>query len=274
MKKLKYLVYFLMVATLKVSAQNVPDTGAVIREFNKVMSFAIRPYLHFSSLISMRSGPMVDQETNISLLHNEFYKIDDELYYGNEREELYLQDSLMIRINHLRKTIQLNKIDLATKKKMDILPLKKMDAQKLLREQYTIAEISEKEDTGQILIRSREKRGVQGFTSSEMKIRYARGSHLPVLMEITMKVRQPESEQIKEIYRSRGFDIGKMMLEMGGEKSLEITETASISFGPIGMTKENAMTMPLWEEKITYDDQLKRFSGKGQCEGYEVIKTF
>jgi hypothetical protein len=55
---------------------------------------------------------------------------------------------------------------------------------------------------------------------------------------------------------------------------LTMTQTASVSFDGIEMTKEKAVQMPLWTAQVGYDDQSKNFNGKGRCEGYEVIKTF
>lgn len=273
MRKIKFLL--LLLCSIHVAnAQSQGDTTAIIREFNQVMSFAVHPYLYFNSIMLMHGGPMADPGKTGNTLHNEFYKMEDDLYYGNEQEEIYLQDSLMVRINHSRKTIQLSKVDVATKKRMDLLPLKKGDMQKMLREHCLLSRPADEGDTGQIIIRSPEKRSPRGFMSSEMIVRYNRQSHLPVLMELDMHVRQDETEQLLDMLKDQGFDVVKMEQEKDGKKSLTMTQIASVLFGAIEMTKEKAIQMPLWKERIDYDDQLKNYSGKGRCEGYEIVKTF
>jgi hypothetical protein len=257
-----------------VSAQKRSDTTAIIKEFNQVMAFSVEPYLHYSGTISLRSGPMTDTAKGNNVLHNEFYKVQDDLYYGNEQEEVFLQDSLMVRVSYSRKTIQLSKVDMATKKRMDILPLKRMDMQKMLRERCMLSRLPNEGDIGQIIISTHEKQAPQGFVSSDMLVVYHRGSHLPVRMEMSMHVRNEENEQMTEVLRANGFDVVKMVSEKDGKKSLAMTRTASVSFGEIDVTKEKAAQMPLWRDRVNYDDHSKNYSGKGRCEGYEVIKTF
>jgi len=268
------ILLVLVSAVCSTQAQRSSDTTALIKELNDVMSFAVQPYLHYSSVISLRRGPMVDTAGTGTVLHNEFYKVQDDLYYGNEQEEIYLQDSLMVRISHARKMIQLSRVDVSTKKRIDLMPLKRADMQRLMREHCTLSGAPGQGDTDQIVIRSQEKQAPQGLTSSEMAVTYRRDTHLPVLMELSMHVRQDETEEMVELLKTQGFDVGKMEVEQDGKKTLGMTQTASVSFEGIEMTKEKAMGMPVWTAQVGYDDQSKNFSGKGRCEGYEVIKTF
>jgi len=274
MRKIIYLQGLLMLMICHASAQKRSDTTAVIKEFNQVMAFSVQPYLHYSSIISLRSGPMTDTAKGNSVLHNEFYKVQDDLYYGNEQEEIFLQDSLMVRVSHSRKSIQLSKVDMETKKRVDILPLKKTDMQKMFRERCTLSRLPDEGDIGQILISTHEKQAPQGFVSSDMLVVYHRGSHLPVRMEMSMHVRNEENEQMTQVLKANGFDVVKMVSEKDGKRSLAMTRTASVSFGEIDITKEKATKMPLWRDRVNYDDNSKNYSGKGRCEGYEVIKTF
>jgi hypothetical protein len=252
MSNKKYLIPFLLATGLSTHAQHYTDTSALIREFDKVMAFAVQPYLHYTSITTLRNGSPDNATNNDNILHGNFYKVNDDLYVGNEQEEMYLQDSLMIRVNHPRKTIQLNRVDLASKKRMDILPLKKMDMQKMLREHYTIAAMPDVGDTGRILIRSREGEGPGRAAGMEMLLKYTRQMHLPLLMEITIILPQQGAASTTDM----------------------VTETVSIRFGTIGMTREQTVQMPLWKEKIVYDDGSGTFRGTGSYEGYEVIKTF
>jgi hypothetical protein len=252
MNNRKYLIPFLLATGLAAHAQHYTDTGALIKEFDKVMAFAVQPYLHYTSTTTVRYGSPGSEANNGHILHGNFYKVNDDLYVGNEQEEMYLQDSLMIRVNHQRKTIQLNRVELASKKRMDILPLKKMDMQKMLREHYTIAAMPDDGDTGRILIRSREGGNSGHSAVMEMLLLYTRQMHLPLLMEITIILPQQNAESTTNM----------------------LAQTVSIRFGAIGMTREQTVQMPLWKDKIVYDDSSGTFRGTGSCDGYEVIKTF
>jgi len=238
------------------------------------MAFAVQPYLHYASITSLHTSPLTGAADTGNTLHNDFYKYEDDLYYGNEQEETFWQDSLMIQINHHRKTIRVSKVDLASKKKMDLLPLKKMDEQKLLRGHYTISKLPDQGDTGYIIIRSQEGRQSPRIAGTEMLVAYTKQRRLPVLMQVTMRVREQESGSMVEALRSKGFAVEKMVEEKDGIRSLVMTQMASVQFGLIEKTKEKAMQMPSWKEKIAYDAVVRDFSGKGECSGYEVIKTF
>jgi hypothetical protein len=273
MRKIIY-IQLLSLMVCHVSAQKRSDTMAIIKEFNEVMAFSVQPYLHYSSIISLRSGPMMDTTKGNSILHNEFYKVQDDLYYGNEQEEIFIQDSMMVRINHSRKTILLSKVDMLTKKRLDVLPLKKADMQRMLRERCTLSRLADEGDLRRIMISTQEKQTPQGFVSSDMFVTYHRGSYLPVRMEMRMHLRNEDNEQIEEALKTNGFDIVKMVAEKEGKKCLSMTQTASIGFGDIENTKEKAAQMPLWKDWVEYDGNLKIYKGRDKCADYEIIKTF
>lgn len=255
-------------------AQRSTDTSAVIREFNDVMAFTVQPYLHYTSVTSLRTGPMTPLADTGRILQGSFYKYDDDLYYGSDQEEMYLQDSLMIKVDHLHKTIQVSKVDVATKKNMDLLPLKKMDRQKLLRSHYTISKMPEEGDTESIVIRSLAARDVGQSGGQEMLMEYTKQGHLPLLMQITVRIREQATDQVEGMLKSSGFDVQQMREDLAGQQSLVMTQTASVRFGAMETTREAAMQMPLWKEKLSYDPVSGNYSGKGDYSGYRIIKTF
>ncbi|MDR3715179.1 MAG: hypothetical protein P4L51_20385 [Puia sp.] len=273
MNSRKYLLVILLAASRLANAQRPADTTALIDEFDKVLSFAVQPYVYYTSVTSLHSGPMIAGKDSATVLRNNFYKVNDDLYYGNDKQETYLQDSLLVQIDHQRKTIQLRKVDVATKKRMDILPLKRGEVQKMLRRQYELVGMPGEGDTGRILVRSREGVRTTGV-STEMALQYSKRSYLPRFLEMSLRTRQPGSEQMEGALRSQGFDISRMVSEKEGSRSLVITQTVSIQFGEISLDREKALNMPSWKDKVNYDPASNGFSGVGACTGYEMIRTF
>jgi hypothetical protein len=255
-------------------AQRAADTTATIKEFNAVMAFAVQPYVYYTSVTALRSGPMLAPADTGRILHGRFYKYEDDLYYGNEQEEMYLQDSLMIWVDHHRKTIRIGKVDVATKKNMDLLPLSKKDRQKLLRSGYIIGQLPDRGDTGAIVFRTKTSHEALQTAGTEVLLEYTKKEHLPLLMRMTTRVREQQTEAISTMLRSSGFDVQRMGEDVDGVRSLIMTETASVRFGTMETTKEKAMQMPVWKDKIAYDPLSGNFSGKGNYYGYQVIKTF
>ena len=264
----------LLVTSRPVSAQHVRDTMAVIRDFNAVMAFAVQPYVYYSSTMSMTTGPMRKGADSVMKLHGKFYKVGDDMYYGTEAEELFVQDSFMIRIDHNRKDIMVQRIDLSTKKNMDLLPLKRADRQRLLRGRYLISEMSRGGDTGLITIRSQEGKLQTQLQSAEMQVEFRQNGHLPLMMQVTIQTRQDGSEQVRELLRGWGYNVERMQASFYGIQYLILDQTAEVRFDEISMENDRAKHMPLWTEKLAYDRSAGQFSGAGDCAGYTVTKLF
>ncbi|HET6255010.1 MAG TPA: hypothetical protein VFE32_13095 [Puia sp.] len=268
------LLMTLVAAGGRASAQHVRDTMAVIRDFNDIMAFAVQPYVYYSSTTSMMTGPMRNGRDSVIRLHGKFYKVGDDMYYGTEAEELFVQDSLMIRIDHERKAITVQRIDMATKKDLDLLPLKGADRQRLLRGRYLISELPEGGDTGVIVIRTQASRlGIQ-VQGAEMRVEFRKGSHLPLLMQVTVHIRQDGSEQVREALKGEGYNVERMQGNFNGMPCLVMEHTAAVRFDNISMDREQAQQMPLWTAKLVYDRATGEWTGAGDCAGYTVTKLF
>jgi hypothetical protein len=269
-------IYFLILLFLALAghAQHASDTAAAIRQLDKVMSFATQPYLYYNTVTTLRYGPMAGGRDSGSTLHSRFFKVGDDLYYGNEVEETFLQDSLLIRVNHNRKAIILSKVDITTKKNLDLLPLSRQTVRKMFRQQFTISQPETEGDTGRIVMHSHERMVMRALAGTDIEVLYDKATSLPTLLKTTYRIRQEPSEEMVSTLQNRGYDMTKMATEDNGGKSLIITETAAIRFYSIGMEKDKAMTMPSWKEEILFDNASGTFMGKGACAGYEVMKTF
>jgi hypothetical protein len=267
------IILLLLAAVGPARAQHVRDTTAVIRDLDDVMAFAVQPYVYFRSTTSLMTGPMRNGRDSITRLHGKFYKCGEDMYYGTEAEELFVQDSLMIRIDHHRKAITIRRIDMATKKNIDLLPLKKTDLQKLLRGHYLIGETPMGGDTAMISIRSQPAMMLARWLSAEMRVEFKKDSHLPLIMEVMMRVRQEGSNQIGDLLIKQGFDVDEMKESLNGVPFFVMDQTAAVRFDEVMTTREQAIQMPLWTEKLVYD-RIAGFTGTGVCVGYAVTKSF
>jgi hypothetical protein len=268
------ILALLLAAVSPANAQHVRDTTAAIRDFNDVMAFAVQPYVFFKSTTSLMTGPMVNGRDSITRLHGKFYKCGEDMYYGTEAEELFLQDSLMIRIDHHRKAITIQRIDMATKKNIDLLPLKKPDLQKLIRGRYLIAETPAGGDTAVISIRSQPAKMPARWQNAEMRLEFSKESHLPLVMEVIMRVRQEGSDPVRNLLIKQGFDVDDMRDSLSGVSFFVLNQAAVVRFDEVSTTRDKAIQMPLWTEKLAYDRNAGLFTGLGTCVGYAVTKTF
>ena len=268
------ILFLLSVTSQGLYAQADEDTSAVIREFDNLMAFATQPHLHYSFVLALHSGPMLPPADTGQILHGNFYKSGDDLYYGTEQDETYLQDSLMIVVDRRREMIQINRVDVATKKNMDLLPLAKKKRQKLFRNEYTISKMPDQGDTGTMVMRSHPIRTGARITTAEILTQYSKSGQVPLLMRLTTEVRQQQSPQILQMLRTSGYDVQQMSVDQGGIRSLLVSSTMSMRYGTMDTTEATAQRMPWWKDRIAYDPRTGNFSGKGECRGYRVIKTF
>jgi hypothetical protein len=107
-----------------------------------------------------------------------------------------------------------------------------------------------------------------------MILSYAKTGFLPYQVEITLHIKQPVSDQLLTMLSGQGINARKLIQVENGEQYLLFSQTAAIRFSEIVFTKEKAQQMPLWKDKIAFDEAEQSFKGKGSWENYEVIKTF
>jgi hypothetical protein len=105
-------------------------------------------------------------------------------------------------------------------------------------------------------------------------LEFIKDTHLPLVMEVIMGIRQDGSEQTGELLKKQGFNVEKMKDSLNGVRFFVMNETAAVRFDEVAMTREQAMQMPLWTEKLAYDRTAGQFRGTGNCAGYAVTKTF
>jgi hypothetical protein len=258
--------------------QRGTDTATMIKEFNAVMAFSVKPYLHYNSTLSLRSIPQMSAADSVPSLNNDFYKSGEDMYNGNAREELYLQDSLLVQISHARKAIQISKLDPATRKKVDLLPLKSLNARKLMQQHYLIEMVPDQGDTACMVIRSKTAANMGVASNADMSVWYFRSSLLPIRIEVSVKSQRPVDEQtiarLRTTSGSNGIDIAPFIVEKDGVRWLNLSQVASVRFGSIEEGKVVAAHMPQWQTKLGYDPGSGVWKGIGTCDGYEIMKTF
>lgn len=269
-----FITTLLLTAISAAHAQRRSDTAALIREFDKVTGFAIQPNVHFTAVVTLRSGPMLPAGDTGRILHAEFYKSGDDLYYGTEAQEMYLEDSLMVKVDHVHKLIQIDRVDVATKKNLDVLPLKKKEQDRMFRSRYIITPLPDQGDTSGILFRSVAGGAPQSPMGTAVRLLYSHSDHLPLLMETTVSLWQQETEAVRTALRSSGFNLARMTEEKDGLRALVMTQTTSLQFLKIELSDEQARQIPVWTRRLTYNPSSGNYTATGNCAGYRVIKAY
>lgn len=264
---------FLLSISIAANSQYAADTGQLIKEFNKVMSFAAEPYVFFTTVTKMNATPVL-QERDTIRVNGVFYKKENNLYYSNEVEEMYLEDSLLVQINNERKTIWISKIDVSTKDKMNILPLNNQQLQELFQKRYSVVKSITIAGMVRLDFETKSEETVTSGVSTRIGLEYSQNTLLPSNIEMRVQIQQPvEDEMAAELQKENPKEKSLIQI-IGNVKYLMRTQSVNISFAGVSITKDKAMQIPLWTEKLTYNSIGRQFTGRGIYKDYEVTTTF
>lgn len=270
-RKIKLLMFF--VFTLTVLQSNAQDTVSLIRDFNKVLSFAVKPYVYYKLDIKLASVPVLQQEDTLGLT-GMFYKNRENIYYTNGREETFIDDSLLVEIDNEHKSIMVSKVDVSSKDKMNIMPLDDRSVQELFRRKFTIIKSAVTGTSDRLSFESKQYIDSASYAITNIVFQYASKEMLPELMDMSVTMKQAIEEEYIAQMKEKGIKTEELVQRTGSASFMVRSQRFTMSFKDFDLTKEKAMQMPGWKEKLSYNPSTETFTGKGAYSDYEITKTF
>jgi hypothetical protein len=253
--------------------QQATDTAALILEYNKVMSFTAQPYIHYTTLTKLSANPVLLSQDTASLM-GEFFKNNTDIYSNNVKEEMYMQDSMMVSISNDRKTIWLNKVDVDTKDRMNVISPFGKDVQEIMKRNYAISKSSPDDNTGRIVFETRRPQTSVAVSNTRITIEYDSKSYLPRNINIDISMKEAIDEETIAALKEEEVDEKKLVKEINGVKYLVRSQSIYILFTAIKNDKENVMQMPSYNTCLDYNAVTQEFTGKGKYKDYEITKLF
>ena len=250
------------------------NTGivTVAENFSKVIAFTKQPYLYYKTITKMNAIP-VFEPGDTATLTGEFFKYKDDFYSNNGMEEIYVQDSFLVHVNHEHKSIWISKVDIASKKRMDMLPVTTKQLQVLILKNYATTQKVLNDSVSRVDFSANEKNNNKA-TATSFGIEYNSKSFLPNAIEIKAKIRQVLEDELLTTLDNEHIDSHKLFEVIGGIKFLVRTQEMYVAFSDINNTKEVAKNMPSWKAVLEYDLIQNEFKSTLSYTGYEVTATF
>jgi len=248
-------------------AQRVSDTTAVIKDYNKLMAFISQPYIHYTMLSRVAADPVMLAEDTLTST-GEFYKNQNDIYYSGGQDEMYLEDSFKIQINHERKTIWISKIDDAAKEKLSMLPLSGKKFSDMLREEYTISRSSLNDSTGQFSFDTKPVVGAASQKTTNITVVYLKKRYLIKEMDIEVRMQEPAADAIVAALKGEGVDVAKLTQTIDGKDYLVKKQRLEVNYNDLEVTKQSVSQMPSWKNALEYDESI------GAYIGYAITKMF
>lgn len=265
-------IFLFTIALQKVSAQTSVDKTDFVANYGKVMAFIKQPYLHYNTVTTMNAIPVFEPKDTATLV-GEFFKYLDNFYSNNGLEEIYVQDSFLIRVNHERKTIWISKVDRVAEKSIDLLPASAKNMQASLLKNQTVSQRSLHDSILRIDFITKPDSDTKAIMTS-MGLEYNKNSFLPTAMQITAKIRQPEDQETIEELEKYHIDSGKLIEIKDGSRFLVRTQQLNVAFKNINNTREVAQKIPSWKSVLDYNPVNNEFIPTAFFSTYEVTLTF
>ncbi len=271
--KKRVLIFFLLFSPALTYCQQTTDTAALIQEYNKVMSFTAQPYIHYTTLTQLDASPVLQSQDTASM-HGEFFKNNTDIYSNNVKEEMYLQDSLMVNINNDRKTIWLNKVDVDTKQRLNVVTAFGKEVQEIMKRNYIISKPESSGSTSRLVFETRRPQSSIAISNTRITIEYDSKTFLPKDINIEISMKEPLDEEVLAAMREEEVDEKKLVQEIEGVKYLIRKQSMHILFTTIKNDKETVEKIPLYTSCLDYNVITQEYTGKGKYKDYEVTKLF
>jgi hypothetical protein len=114
----------------------------------------------------------------------------------------------------------------------------------------------------------------QADLTTRIGLEYMAETHLPVTLDMELRIQQPASEEMLGALAAEGMDEKQWVVNIDNLKYIVRKQRVSISFMGIDNSKEKAGQMPGWKSRLAYDADNASFRGKGIYGEYEITKTF
>lgn len=249
------------------------DTAAIIKTYNKVLSFANKPFVYYTTISTMQASPVLASTDTIPIT-GVFYKAASDLYYKNGNEELYLQDSLLVKINHARKSILIAKVDDEAKEQLKNHNTNLKPLQEAIRKQFTITSAVLNNSVAKISLESK-KQPLDKPISTHIELEYNPNNFMPISMTVAFKLAQPASVELLTMYKEQGIEIDRLLQNIDGQVYIIRSQIVKSHFNQIQANKEAVAEIPKWTQCLTYDVANNTFIPKiTAMNDYDMSITF
>ncbi len=251
--------------------KNSSENALMIKDFDRVISFAKKPNVSYSTETRLVSEPILQKEDTLSTT-GKFYKLGSHMYFTDNRQETFVSDTLMVRVNNQRKQIWISKIDTTINSGVDFLFLNSSSITKKLLTDYDITESTAENNLTTIELSK--KSDNNGETKTVIRLVFDKQTWLPksVTLVVDMKM-SVDDEEINNL-KNEGLYKNSLIKTINGQKYLLRSQTMTVLFNKIDTTQKKALSIPSLGDRVELDSKNGHFKPAGVYSDYDVVKTF
>jgi hypothetical protein len=165
-------------------------------------------------------------------------------------------------------------VDVNTKDKMNSIPLTNKDMQALFRKKYTITKTTIDGNTDRLNFETKQYFDSVSTAMVNIGLQYSGKKFIPQLLEMDVQMKQLLADEQVQQLKNQGANTDQVIQKIGNDNYFIREQKVTVAFSDIDNSKEKAMQMPSWKNKLNYDSVSNEFSGKGIYSDYEITKTF
>lgn len=266
--KLVKVLYFLLFA-LSVQAQT--DSIEILNNFTKVMSFAQQPFVTYQMDMNIKSSP--DLSKTVSSHKGVYKKNGTSVYFNNGIEEILVKDSLMLRVNHDRKSIWVSKMN---KEQLNNLTGGTPDINQiaaLMQKRYKVSQSAENEFENKIILET--ENNVYEGQSVKMFVRYNNLNKTPSQIQFEFGTKEELTDELMAMIKeSDAIDPTNLIVKEGGIQYIQFKQIIETNIKNISFELADVSVMPVWNEYIIIDQEKGEMTGAKQFSAYEVTRLY
>lgn len=254
-----------------VIAQSAADTALAVKDLNKVMLFTKKPNLYYSAKNQLLSVPILQGEDTLNST-SKFYKLGNQIYFTDGRQETYITDTLMVHVNNERKQIWITKIDTSFRTGGDLLFFNEPAITKKLLAGYSIAETDGTSNISTIELVSKDDK--YNDTQTIIDWAFNKQTWYPKNLSLSVTMKRAVDDADIQYLKDKGVYQASLIKTINGQKYLSRKQTMTTVFGNISTSRDKALTIPSLSDKIIFNTQTGNFEPAGIYSNYQVVKTF
>lgn len=267
------LLFLLLSFNYTVKAQSKKDTANWIAEFKELFSFGVSNNIKYTLHTSFNANPVLDKADTLQVFTT-YMRKENLVYYKNNFEEMYLNDSLLVTIDHEQKQIKIEQLKQGDFEKLSIVNVNTKLFTNLLKDRFTISKKQIGSDSVKYELVSKDSVIQNKDNFSKIEVYNLLGQKVP--LNLTFSSSQKMPLQAQDIAQLKQMDnkIEKQYVVFEGETFLQRNQQMKWFFTSFSNNVQ-AIDVPAYSSKISLQSFTKIVQIiDSDIKDFEIIKNF
>jgi hypothetical protein len=269
MKPAWYFFIFFSVGSCHVYGQEPAQLEGLIKKFAAILAFQEQENVYYTTETRTVETPFDPDKDSIPR-EGIFYKNGHCMYAGTGMDELFIEDSLTVQINHGTTTIWIDKLGKKDKEPMNGLSLTSKEITRMIAKGFTGTISTSPDGSAVIHLATRPPDFSGAGTSTAIALEYWESTGLPKSITVNIVRQQLADSLTVQAIKMEGRPYGELIKEIRGVEYLVTSHQIKVRFTKIEINQQSGRDIPTYRDKVIYNPATRKFSGVGIYSDYEI----